>query len=385
MRISLLITTAYGMGGTIRTTLTLASYLAREHEVEVVSVNRHRDKEFFPVDPKVRMRWLVDTREGARAGPLARALAGRSSLLFPRGDRGRGAYTLRSDAALWRYLRTLGSDVLITTRPGLNLLAARHAPRRVTRIGMEHLHFGAHRPALHQAMLRTYPRLDALVVLTEADRADYAKALPRGPAVHRIPNALVMADLPRSRMDNRVIAAAGRFVAVKSYDRLIRAFGQVVAAFPDWRLRLYGSGPEEEALRRLVHELDLHNHVLFMGRTADVEGEFAKASLVALTSRFEGFGMTVAEAFGCGVPVISFDCPRGPREIVQSGHNGVLVPSDGDDDGVPAYAAALRRLMEDGELRRKLAANALVSAADYDIERIGPRWDALLAGSRVPA
>lgn len=115
----------------------------------------------------------------------------------------------------------------------------------------------------------------------------------------------------------------------------------------------------------------LHNNVTFMGPTGDIEGELAKASIHAVSSRFEGFGMTIIEAFACGVPVVSFDCPRGPREIITPGHDGLLVPPD----DVDALAAGLLQMIDDEEGRRRMAENALRTAGNYDISTIVGRWE----------
>jgi glycosyltransferase involved in cell wall biosynthesis len=99
-----------------------------------------------------------------------------------------------------------------------------------------------------------------------------------------------------------------------------------------------------------------------------------EASIFALSSRFEGFPMVLLEAMSVGLPVVSFDCPTGPREIVEDGRNGLLVP----EADVDALAAALIRMIEDDELRRRCSKGALETAERYSIEAIGARWDELI-------
>ncbi|MDF2706942.1 glycosyltransferase [Nonomuraea muscovyensis] len=355
MKISLMLSSAYGMRGDVRSTLNLAGALAERHDVEVISIRRHRDKPFFPVAPNVTMRSVIDARPGTRH-------------LLPRGQ-------MRTEVALWRLLRTLRSDVLITTRPSLGVQAARHAPREVLKLAREWS-----RPAVPAPVRKFYPRLDAVVTAMESTEAEWTGLLDGGPVVRTVPDALPSGPWPRSRMDNRIVAAGGRWVPVKAYDRLIRAFATVADKRPDWRLRLYGGGPEERRLRGLVRELDLHNHVYFMGTTPDLAGEFAKASIVANTSRSGDLGMTVLEAMGCGVPVVAFEGARGPAEFVATGYNGVLVPEvEGD---LELLAMALLALIDDERRRRSLAAGALETAVRHSADEVGTQWEKLISELR---
>ncbi|GAA0932708.1 glycosyltransferase [Nonomuraea longicatena] len=353
MKISLMLPSAYAMRGDVRSTLNLATALAEHHEVEVISIRRQKEKPFFPVGSNVLLRSVVDARPGVRH-------------LLPRGQ-------VRTEVAVWRLLRSLRSDVLITTRPALSVQAARHAPREVLRIARE---WG--RPAVPAPVQKFYPRLDAVVTATESAKEEWTRLVRSGPNVHLVPDALPSGPWPRSRMDNRIVAAGGRWVAAKAYDRLIRAFATVADKRPDWRLRLYGGGPEERRLRALVGELGLHNHVYFMGTTQDLAGEFAKASIVATTSRTEDLGMTVLEAMGCGVPVVAFDGTRGPSEFVATGYNGVLVPEG--EEGL--FAGALLALIDDERRRRSLAAGALESTARHTALDVGEQWEKLIADLR---
>ncbi|MFF0572927.1 glycosyltransferase family 4 protein [Streptosporangium saharense] len=380
MRVSYLILNAYGMGGTIRATFDLATEMSERHDVEVISVFQHADRPFLPLGEKVRLRSLVDLRPGARVRwpytrKAERLSAQESALVHPE-ERAYASFTAWSDEVLRRELRRLRTDVLVTTRAGLNIMAARFARRGVVTIAQEHLHFEAHKPGIFEEIRQWYPRLDAVVTLTEADERDYRAMLGEARTrVYTIGNGLAGGPRPRSKQDNRIVLAAGRLVPVKGYDRLLKAFAQVIRKRPDWKLRIYGEGRVADKLMKTSVKLRLHNNVMFMGPTDDIEGELAKASIHAVSSRFEGFGMTIIEAFACGVPVVSFDCPRGPREIITSGHDGLLVPAD----DVDALAEGLLAMIDDEEGRHRMAANALLTAEKYDISTISDRWERTFA------
>ncbi len=352
---------AWGMGGTIRTIVNLAPELARRHDVEVISVLRRRDDAFFPL-PDVPVRALRDIRGGKRL--LDRI----PSLLVHPEDYAYPWSSLATDLALLRSLRSLRGGVLVTTRPAYNLLAARLAHPSVTVIGQEHMNFASHRPRLAADIARHYGRLDALAVLTEGDLADYGRL--GGLHVELIPDPVAPLG-GESDGTSKVVVAAGRLNTQKGFDLLLRAWAQV--PHEDWRLEIYGSGPERAALERLHASLGLGDRAALKGRTKRLGEKLAGASVFALSSRFEGFGMVIVEAMWAGLPVVAFDCPRGPSDIISDGEDGVLVaPED-----VDALAAALTALIEDPERRRRLGAAARESARRYEAAAVGPRWDAL--------
>ncbi len=360
---------AWGMGGTIRTTLNLAGELARDREVEVLSVVRRRERPFFALPAAVRVVALDDRRSRGR---LERLLGRLPSLLVHPEDYAYPWSSLWTDIVLVRRLRALRGGALVTTRPAYNLLAARLAHGSVAVIGQEHMHFLAHRPRLTADIRRGYRRLDALTVLTGDDARDYA---PFAPRVELIPNPVPPLDGGVSGQGAPVAVAAGRLNRQKGFDLLVRAWAVVAARHPDWRLEIHGSGPERDALERLIAETGLADRVTLKGRTKTLGAAMAGASLFVLSSRFEGFGLVLVEAMGKGLPVVSFDCPRGPSDIVDDGVDGLLVPPE--DTG--ALAEAVLALIEDEPRRRRLAAAALRKAERYRAEAITPRWDALLA------
>jgi glycosyltransferase involved in cell wall biosynthesis len=373
-RVHFLLLHAYGIGGTIRTSLGLADELAaRGYDVEVASLVRHRDKPGLPVSPAVRITPIHDRR---RRGLLDRV----PSLLYHPDDHAYSWASLATDVRLVRHLRSLPPGVLISTRPALNLLAARLAPPGVTVIAQEHMHLDAHRRGLREDIGRHYPRLAAVVVLTEHDERAYAALLARSRVrLARIPNALPALAGGTADPAAQVVVAAGRLSTQKGFDLLLAAWEPVAAARPGWQLRIYGRGHLKPTLEATIAARGLGDSVSLMGVTHDIGAALATGSVFVLSSRHEGFGMVLIEAMSKGLAVVSFDCPHGPADIISDGRDGLLVP--GGDVG--ALSAALLRVIDDEGLRRRLGAAGVESAHRYDRAEIATRWEDLL-GARLP-
>ncbi|WP_156721696.1 glycosyltransferase family 4 protein [Streptomyces apocyni] len=374
MHISFLIHNAYGIGGTIRTTCNLASTLAEQHDVEVVSVFRHRDEPVFDFAPNVRLRHLVDIRKGERGYEGDRPEYHSPAQVFPYAEGRYQQYNALTDERIADHLASVDADVVIGTRPGLNVHLARQTKRGPLRVGQEHLTLDSHSKALRNQLRGVYPRLDALTTTTEADARAYrgTMRLP-GVRVQAVPNSVPRPDVSPADGTGKWVVAAGRLAPVKRYDLLIRAFDRVRGERPDWRLRIYGSGKQKDRLRALIDELGLYNHVFLMGPAHPIDPEWAKGSIAAVTSSLESFGMTIVEAMRCGLPVVSTDCPHGPGEIIDNGVDGRLVPV-GDVD---AIADGLLELINNDALRERMGQAALQDSERFDPARIAERYESL--------
>jgi glycosyltransferase involved in cell wall biosynthesis len=369
VKISFLINNIYGIGGTNRTVINLAEALAVHHEVEIVSVFRRATATKFEISPRIAVRALVDLRPGS--SDKTASGSGEPSEVVPRQEEFYAQYSRFTDQRIIEELSRTTADVVVGTRPSLNLFVAAYTRDSALRVAQEHMTHLAIPPAVRAEMARVYPRLDAVTTVTEADARSFLHNTPiPGIPVIGIPNSVPRPNVEPADGSHKVIVSAGRMHHVKRYDLLIRAFGMLAAEFPDWQLRIYGDGGEAAKLRALVIELGLAGRALLMGGFSPIESEWAKGSIAAVTSSAESFGMTLVEAMRCGLPVVATDCPVGPREILRHGEDGFLVTT-GDAN---AIAQGLRRLMSDDSLRREMGLAALKNAARYDPEAVAARY-----------
>jgi glycosyltransferase involved in cell wall biosynthesis len=286
--------------------------------------------------------------------------------------------SLLTDVLLRRAIRDVRAGAIVSTRPSLHLALATFARPGVTTVGWEHLnHPTRSRNTELMAVLRAaVPRLDGFVVLTEADVRDWRRELPGLRAdVEVIRNSVAwpVRDRP-ANVHSRVVVTAGRLNPRKGILRMVRAFAPVARRHPDWQLHIYGTGPQKQEITELIHRLGLDSQVHLKGFTHDLPEVMANASLFAMTSMSEGFPMVLIEAMSTGTPLIAFDCPRGPGEIIRNGENGLLIP----EGPVQPFTRGLERLVEDPDLRARMGAQALRDAEAYTVEKIAADWERFL-------
>ncbi|MFF4833028.1 stealth conserved region 3 domain-containing protein [Streptomyces sp. NPDC001315] len=377
MKITFLLTTADAVGGTERAVYNQASELATRHDVRVLSVFKSKREQFFTPHERVRVDYLVDLT-GRTPRPLRptsvddslwEGLAAQPSQIVDRSWE--SAFNRLSDLELELALQDTDTDVLVTTTPALMALAVQLAPAHVITVHQEH-RVSELRGTSGEPLRRHASRLDALAVLSERTRDWFAETLgDAAPRLEVVPNALPSGFRPRSTLQTRTVVIAGRLVAEKQIDHAVTAWATVAQYHPDWQLRIFGDGPLSGALRRQIDMLGLHDCVQLNGNSKHLAEEWAKASIATLTSRNEAFGLVLAEAHAAGVPVVSYDSPNGPREVVIDGQTGVLVPP-GDTD---ALASALMFLIQDGELRQRMGAAALASVNRFAPAVVTAHWE----------
>ncbi|HYP52150.1 MAG TPA: glycosyltransferase, partial [Pyrinomonadaceae bacterium] len=178
-----------------------------------------------------------------------------------------------------------------------------------------------------------------------------------------------------TRAGARTLLAMGRLSYEKGFDLLLYAFGLAAGAQPGWHLEVWGEGPLRGELGRLAEGLGLAGRVSFPGFTRRPYEVMRRADLFAVTSRCEGFSNVLAEAMACGLPVVSFDCPSGPRHVIRDGVDGLLVAPQ----NVSALAATLGRLMSDERERARLASRAPEILERFGTQKVLEEWERLLA------
>lgn len=212
-------------------------------------------------------------------------------------------------------------------------------------------------------------RLDRFVVLTEEDKASWTELSN----VEVIPDPLAFEIDEVSPLTNKRVIAVGRYVYQKGFDLLLQAWKFVEQQHPDWELVIYGMG-DRTPYEKMITDLQIdRDRCHLYGSTPDIKAEYLNSSLFVFSSRFEGFGMVLIEAMACGLPVVSFDCPCGPKDIVRHNEDGLLVPSG----NTALLADALHQLMCDEKKRQSMASASIKNVQRFKLDVICERWNAL--------
>jgi glycosyltransferase involved in cell wall biosynthesis len=245
-------------------------------------------------------------------------------------------------------------------------------------IGMSHESYEATKgSSRYERVKRYFADVDRFLVLSTEDADAWARDHMSN--ADFMPNPLHVTPARRPDLSAPVVELLGRLSFEKGQDMMLEAWAEVrdrfPGRFPGWRLRLHGSGPDEEALRLQADELGISGTVEFAGTTADVEGALNEASVFALSSRVEGFPMSVLEAMAYGLPTVAFDCAPGVRELITDESDGLLV----QPGNTVEFAEALARLMADEGLRAKLGRQARTSVRRFSADLVMDRWERLFA------
>ncbi|KQX19486.1 hypothetical protein ASD39_16455 [Sphingomonas sp. Root50] len=355
------VTEALGPGGAERVISLLASrWVEAGWHVSICTFDTPQDRVYHWVDGRVLLLRLDSSRgDGARHR--------RGFELFRRVFRLRAALRRERPDIVFSFLTKINVLTLLATiGTGLKLaVCERNNPMKQ-----------AASPFWNRANSLLLHRADAIVAQTMRAIESVPRAARGRVAV--IPNPIVPPPgVPAPYEDAPAplrLVAVGRLTHQKGFDLLIEAFARVAGDHPDWVLDIWGEGPDRRALQAAIEASAAAGRITLRG-VSGVQGGWAEqASAFVLPSRYEGFPNALGEAMACGLPVVAFDCPYGPRELIKTGYDGMLV----ECENVVALARTLARLMASAALRRSLGENAGHSARRFAVDRVARQWETVI-------
>jgi glycosyltransferase involved in cell wall biosynthesis len=349
-----------GPGGAERVASLLCNDLAGQgQEVTLLTFEEEGAEPFFPLHAAIGVRRLA-------ASDFSGAMTKRLSTNIARLLRLKMALKeLRTDAVV-AFMTEANVLALLASR-GLSLPVVISERNQPDRPGLGRMHKLARR--------LTYPLASAIVVQTQ-DIADWVESRFRVP-VHVIPNPVAQEPTSDENAPARepLIVSVGRLTQQKGFDVLIESFAALAEKHRDWRLTIYGEGPQRAWLTQLAEARGMGQKVSLPGITKDIPGALRRASLFVSASRYEGYPNALVEALAAGLPIIATDCPGASAEILADGLKGMLVPPD----NAAALANSLDQMISSREMRAAYAGRTAEAVAALDLRSIGQRWLDLLA------
>lgn len=339
-------------GGTERVCVSIAASLASlGHEVSILSVTQAAERPFYPIPDEVSRHALCGS--------------------FPTP----GLAWIPVYYKLCLFMKRMKLDVLVDVDGVLDILSLSAAHRVGTAlISWEHFDFDHQFGSGYRKLAGSFARkADAIVTLTDGGRIAIEQRLrPKGQTVC-IPNPYIGSDRER-HLDfekENLILSVGRLCPQKGFDMLVDCAAIVLDKQKNWKWVVVGNGAERGSLEDKARAQGLDNRLLFLRETEAIEEWYKIASLFVMTSRYEGLPMVLLEALAFGLPVVAFDVPTGPRELLEGRKHAVLIPPFNIDD----MAEAICKVIESEEHKSEDYEGL---PPEYSINSITAKWEALL-------
>ena len=361
-----------GFGGVEQYVSTVASMLAQEHEVTIVSTYQTTEQPAFPIDSRVTIHYLIPN-DVPNAQAWHRARKEKRWIDFLK-------ESVHAVKVLWqrrhrniKAIRTTDADVLMSTRVFHNRLIQKYAPAHCMTITGEHNHHNNQKSYIDE-VVASCVGFDFFIPISRELATFYEPLLaPHQVAVRFIPAAIqpVVAEVP-SDFSQPHLVAVGRLSPEKGFDDLVRMVGLVRQKVPNIRLDLYGDGPERERVVQLVKEHHLEQSVFLHGfqNKETIAQAMSVASLFVMTSHTESFGLVLLEAMTNGLPCVAFDSAQGAHEIISEQHNGYLIANR----DITEMSNVIASLLADKEQLEQLRMGAYRTVDEYRIDRIQRMW-----------
>ena len=363
-------------GGIGRVTSIKANWFAEHgHDVWVVTANQCGEQDYYELHSSVKRKdFSIGFQLGIDNGNLLMKFIRKiGKMRRYRRELEQFIYEVKPDIVVSTF--TNDSDFLYKLKDGSKKVLEFHFSHEGFKSQMKYGSQTLKNKLLLTYRLRKHERIakkyDAFVVLTHED----AESWKGYDNLHVIHNMLSFESQEKSTCMEKRVIAVGRLDFQKKFDRLVDVWSLVNKECSEWKLDIFGQGPDRDRLLKLIAEKGLSDSVSIQEPTRDIIKEYTASSILAMTSTYEGWGLVLTEAMSVGVPCVAYACKCGPRDIIEDGKNGYLI-EEGDKE---KFAQRLVDLMKNEEIRQELGKKAKESSRKYNVDNIMEQWLALFS------
>ena len=371
MRIAYIYPALTTVGGADRVIVNKANYFADVcgYEVYIITAHQNGQPSFFPLSDKVKhLDLAVNFNEQYRHSFFVRGFIYFKLLRIYKRKLSDLLKELKADFVLTTISRDI--DFLHSIQDGSIKIAEAHVAKDFIR----NFHLLKKKSLLYKIIGNIWTKrlehaikkFSAFVVLTRRDADAWSNI--RQAVV--IPNSIPFWPEQPSLCTNKKIISVGRLNEQKGFERLIEAWSYIACQHSDWKLYIYGNGELESFLKKFIQDKNVSDSLFIINPVKNIIDKYLESSIYIMSSRFEGFGMVLVEAMTCGLPVIAFDCPHGPAELITEGEDGFLV----ENGNIQQLAEKISYLIDNENIRITMGQKARENIKRFGQDQIMQKW-----------
>lgn len=344
-------------GGTERVLAIIANELCKKEdlfEIHILSTVNENMTSFFPLDKRIKQSRILNDKALNFKKQYFKVVKGIRN------------YVKKNNIDVFIDVEVISS---IFSIPATRFTSTKH-------IAWEHFNFYENNGSSLRALARKIDAKfsDYIITLTEEDKNNYLNNLKIIGKIDYIYNPIEIKEVKKCSLHSKQIVSVGRLTYQKGFDMLIDVAKDVLEKNKEYKWLILGDGEDKNRLQEKINKYNLQDRLILKGKVSNVEDYYKNSSLYVMTSRFEGLPMTLLEAKSYKMPIVSFDCPTGPSEIIRNNINGYLVKAN----DIKEMSNKVNSVLLDDKKLKKFSDKAELDIDKFNINSIINKWTNIL-------